>query len=169
MTSVNCDCSAAPQPQPRVNLPYQPPPVHQLPAQVTNSHNFDPSPLDTKVWGISPTYHDNVLRYRNTPPMCFSLTSTRSYPISKWSLRSCKKQSSCWAMPCPPSIWTFRQRHNETRLMRPLIKTRVITNIAQHICFPWRRLVIIIFLFFVWISKWTMTKPITQINLSYCM
>ena len=114
-----------------------------------------------------PEYLDNVLRYRNTPPMCFSLTSTRSYPISRWSLRSCKKQSSCWAMPCPPSIWTCRQRHNETRLMRPLIKTRVITNIAQHICFPWRRLVIIIFLLFVWISKWTMIKPITQINLSF--
>ena len=46
-------CSAAPQPQPRVNLPYQPPPVHQLPAQPqVNTDYFAPSPVDTKVCGL---------------------------------------------------------------------------------------------------------------------
>ena len=46
-------CSAAPQAQPRVNLPYPPPPVHQLPQQPQVTHNtyFDPSPVDRKVCG----------------------------------------------------------------------------------------------------------------------
>ena len=46
-------CLAAPQAQPRVNLPYPPPPVHQLPQQPQVTHNtyFDPSPVDRKVCG----------------------------------------------------------------------------------------------------------------------
>ena len=96
-------------------------------------------------------YLDNVLRYRNTPLTCCSLTSTRSCPISRSSWRSYKTRSSCWAMPWAPSIWTCKQTASETRLMRPLIKKRVIMTppSLNILCFPWRRLFLISFLLFL--------------------